>query len=180
MRLIGWMLCRHNQHLTCNALRPVARCDVGVIAKGLRATYTAPTAEAAFSASLWGRKYPQTARVFEDAWDAFTPLLAFSPAVRKLLRTTNASRSTTSCARSPRPEVTFRATTPWSGCCGWPSSTSRTSAPASAPPAARKPASARTSPPAWLRANASWAGARSSTSSTPPTQAAYDKSSLTR
>jgi len=31
--------------------------------------------------------------VFEDAWDAFTPFLAFSPAVRKLLYTTNAIES---------------------------------------------------------------------------------------
>ena len=48
---------------------------------------------AAFSASPWGRKYPQAARVFEDAWNAFTPFLAFSPAVRRLLCTTNAIES---------------------------------------------------------------------------------------
>ena len=86
-------------HLIRNALRPVARRDAGEVAKELRAIYTAPTAEAAFdalaafAASPWGRKYPQAARVFEDAWDAFTPFLAFSPAVRKLLYTTNAIES---------------------------------------------------------------------------------------
>jgi putative transposase len=86
-------------HLIRNALRPVARRDAGEVAKQLRTIYTAPTAEAAFdalaafSASPWGRKYPQAARVFEDAWDAFTPFLAFSPAVRKLLYTTNAIES---------------------------------------------------------------------------------------
>ena len=86
-------------HLIRNALRPVARRDAGAVAAELRAIYTAPTAEAAFdalaafSASPWGRKYPQAARVFEDAWDAFTPFLAFSPAVRKLLYTTNAIES---------------------------------------------------------------------------------------
>ena len=74
----------------------MARRDAGEVAKELRAIYTAPTAEAAsgalaaFAASPWGRKYPQAARVFEDAWDAFTPFLAFSPAVRRLLCTTNA------------------------------------------------------------------------------------------
>ena len=31
--------------------------------------------------------------VWEDAWDAFTPFLAFSPAVRKLLYTTNSIES---------------------------------------------------------------------------------------
>ncbi len=86
-------------HLIRNALRPVARRDAGEVAKELRAIYTAPTAEAAFdalaafAASPWGRKYPQAAKVFEDAWDAFTPFLAFSPAVRKLLYTTNAIES---------------------------------------------------------------------------------------
>jgi putative transposase len=86
-------------HLIRNALRPVARRDAGEVAKELRAIYTAPTAEAAFdalaafAASPWGRKYPQAAKVFEDAWDAFTPFLAFSPAVRRLLYTTNAIES---------------------------------------------------------------------------------------
>jgi putative transposase len=86
-------------HLIRNALRPVARRDAGEVARELRAIYTAPTAEAAFdalaafAASPWGRKYPQAAKVFEDAWDAFTPFLAFTPAVRKLLYTTNAIES---------------------------------------------------------------------------------------
>jgi putative transposase len=86
-------------HLIRNALRPVARRDAGEVAKELRKICTAPTAEAAFDAlaafasSDWGRKYPQAVRVFEDAWDAFTPFLAFSPAVRKLLYTTNAIES---------------------------------------------------------------------------------------
>jgi transposase-like protein len=86
-------------HLIRNALRPVARRDAAEVAKELRAIYTAPTAEAAFdalaafAASSWGKKYPQAARVWEQAWDAFTPFLAFSPAVRKLLYTTNAIES---------------------------------------------------------------------------------------
>jgi putative transposase len=95
------VLCRrrHKGHLIRNALRPVARRDAGEVAKELRTIYTAPTAEAAFdalaafAASQWGRKYPQAAKVFEDAWDAFTPFLAFTPAVRRLLYTTNAIES---------------------------------------------------------------------------------------
>jgi putative transposase len=65
-------------HLVRNALRPVARRDAGQVAAELRTIYTAPTAEAAFdalaafAASQWGRKYPQAAKVFEAAWDAFT------------------------------------------------------------------------------------------------------------
>jgi putative transposase len=86
-------------HLVRNALRPVARRDAGQVAGELRKIYTAPDAEAAFdalaefSASPWGRKYPQAAKVFEAAWEDFTPFLAFSPAVRKLLYTTNSIES---------------------------------------------------------------------------------------
>ena len=49
-------------------------------------------------------------------------------------------------------------------------STSRTSAPANAPPAGRKPANAATSPHASSKDNASWDGAKQSTNSTSPTQ----------
>ena len=67
-------------------------------------------------------------------------------------------------------------TTPSSSCCGWPSSTSRTSAPASGSPAAPRPASAQTSPPSSSKDSASCAGARPSASSTPPTQDGSDDS----
>ena len=86
-------------HLIRNSLRPVARRDAAEVAKELRKIYTAPTAEAAFdalaafAASPWGRKYPQAARVWEDAWEEFTPFLAFTPRVRKLLYTTNSIES---------------------------------------------------------------------------------------
>jgi transposase-like protein len=86
-------------HLVRNALRPVARRDAGEVAAELRKIYTAPDADAAFdalagfAAGPWGRRYPQAAKVFEDAWEDFTPFLAFKPAVRKLLYTTNAIES---------------------------------------------------------------------------------------
>jgi putative transposase len=82
-------------HLIRNSLRPVARRDAAQAAAELRKICTAPTAEAAFGAlaaftdSPWGKKYPQAARVWEQAWDDFTPFLAFSPPVRKMLCTTN-------------------------------------------------------------------------------------------
>jgi transposase-like protein len=86
-------------HLIRNALRPVARRDRAAIAAELKKIYTAPSAEAAFdaladfTASTGGQRYPQAARVFETAWDRFTPFFAFSPAVRKLLYTTNGIES---------------------------------------------------------------------------------------
>jgi putative transposase len=86
-------------HLVRNALRPVARRDAAQVAAELRKVYTAPDADAAldalaeFSASPWAKKYPLAAKVFEDAWDSFTPFLAFGPATRKLLYTTNSIES---------------------------------------------------------------------------------------
>jgi transposase-like protein len=82
-----------------NALRPVARRDAGAVAKEFKKIYTAPTEQAAFdalaefAASPWGKKYPQAVKVWEDAWEAFTPYLAFTGPVRKLLYTTNGIES---------------------------------------------------------------------------------------
>jgi putative transposase len=86
-------------HLVRNALRPVARRDAGEVAKQLRLIYTSPTGEAAltaladFSAGPWGQKYPQAAKVFEDAWEDFSTFLAFERPVRRLLYTTNSIES---------------------------------------------------------------------------------------
>jgi putative transposase len=84
-------------HLVRNALRPVARRDAAAVAAELRKIYTAPgedaalEALAAFAASPLGCRYPQAVRVWEDAWEGFTPFLAFTPPVRKLLYTTASS-----------------------------------------------------------------------------------------
>ncbi|WP_433381647.1 IS256 family transposase [Streptosporangium sp. CA-115845] len=86
-------------HLIRNALRPVARRDRAAVAAELKKIYTAPSAEAAFEAladfiaSIWGERYPQAGRVFEAAWDRFTPFFAFTPGVRRLLYTTNGIES---------------------------------------------------------------------------------------
>jgi putative transposase len=86
-------------HLIRNALRPVARKDAAAVAAELKKIYTAANAEAAFDTlaafadSPWGRKYPQAVRVFETAWDRFTPFFAFTGPVRKLLYTTNGIES---------------------------------------------------------------------------------------
>ena len=86
-------------HLVRNALRPVARRDAAAVVAGLRTIYSAPSEDAAlealaaFAASPLGTRYPQAVKVWEDAWDAFTPFLAFSPPVRKLLYTTNSIES---------------------------------------------------------------------------------------
>jgi putative transposase len=86
-------------HLVRNALRPVARKDRDQVAKELRKIYSAPNSDAAFEAlaefgaSPLGNKYPRAVQVWENAWDRFIPFFAFTPAVRKLLYTTNSIES---------------------------------------------------------------------------------------
>jgi len=64
-----------------------------------RPIYTAPTAEAAetellaFADSDLGRKYPATVATWENAWDRFTPFLAFPPELRRIIYTTNSIES---------------------------------------------------------------------------------------
>lgn len=86
-------------HLIRNSLRLVPRREQATVAAGLKGVYTAPTAEAArdalaaFADTDTGRRYPQAAAVWERAWERFIPFLAFTPAVRRLLYTTNSIES---------------------------------------------------------------------------------------
>ena len=86
-------------HLIRNALRPVARRDAGEVAKELRDDLHRADRRGRLRRPgrvrrlAVGPQVPAGRRVCEDAWDAFTPFLAFSPAVRKLLYTTNAIES---------------------------------------------------------------------------------------
>ena len=47
----------------------------------------------AFEGSELGRKYPTASRTFRDAWERFTPFLAFPAALRRVIYTTNAIES---------------------------------------------------------------------------------------
>jgi putative transposase len=97
-------------HLVRNALRPVARRDAGAVAKELRLIYTSPTEEAAltaladFSVGPWGQKYPQAAKVFEDAWEDFTTFLEFEHPVRR--RPGMRRELATGCLGQPRSRET--------------------------------------------------------------------------
>ena len=48
---------------------------------------------AEFADSPLGQKYPSAVAVWENAWDRFIPFLAFPPAVRRVIYTTNAIES---------------------------------------------------------------------------------------
>ncbi|EEJ53474.1 Transposase and inactivated derivatives [Mobiluncus mulieris] len=61
--------------------------------------YTAVNEEAAlealqaFADSQLGRKYPASVKTWENAWERFIPFLAFGPATRKAIYTTNSIES---------------------------------------------------------------------------------------
>jgi putative transposase len=86
-------------HLIRAATRYVAYGDRKAFCAGLKTVYTAANADAAQLALLEladapiGRKYPAAIAVWERAWDRFTPFLAFPPAVRKVIYTTNSIES---------------------------------------------------------------------------------------
>ncbi|WP_093804123.1 IS256 family transposase [Streptomyces sp. Wb2n-11] len=85
-------------HLLRNSFRYAARQDWDKIAKVLRPVYTAATEEAALEqfaefADTWGRKYPAIIRLWENAWEEFTPFLRFDTEIRRIVCTTNAIES---------------------------------------------------------------------------------------
>jgi hypothetical protein len=84
-------------HLLRNSFRYAARQDWDKIAKVLKPLYTAPTEEAALDrfaefAAAWGKKYPAIVRLWENAWEEFTPFLRFDSEIRRIVCTTQRDR----------------------------------------------------------------------------------------
>jgi transposase-like protein len=73
--------------------------DRKAVAAALRPIYTAANADGAlieleaFEQTPLGKQYPSTVRAFRDAWERFTPFLAFPPELRRVIYTTNAIES---------------------------------------------------------------------------------------
>lgn len=86
-------------HLIRAANRFVAYGDRKAVSRELKAIYTAANEDTArqalteFAASSLGEKYPSAVAVWENAWDRFVPFLAFPPALRRVIYTTNAIES---------------------------------------------------------------------------------------
>lgn len=86
-------------HLIRAALRFVSYTDRKAVAAMLKPIYTAANEDAAlmaftaFADSTWGKKYPAAVATWENAWDRFIPFLAFGPALRKVIYTTNSIES---------------------------------------------------------------------------------------
>jgi putative transposase len=86
-------------HLIRSAMRFVNYKNRKAVAAALKPIYQAADEDAAlvalteFAASDLGIANPNTVRVFEDAWDRFTPFLAFPPMLRRVIYTTNSIES---------------------------------------------------------------------------------------
>ena len=86
-------------HLIRAAMRFVNYSDRKAVAAALKPIYTAANADGAlieleaFEATPLGKRYPSTVRAFRDAWERFIPFLAFPPALRRVIYTTNSIES---------------------------------------------------------------------------------------
>jgi putative transposase len=86
-------------HLIRASMRFVSYADRKAVAALVRPIYTAADEDAAlmalttFADSNLGKKYPSAVASWQQAWDRFTPFLAFGPALRKVIYTTNSIES---------------------------------------------------------------------------------------
>jgi putative transposase len=86
-------------HLIRASMRFVSYGQRKAVAAALKPIYQAADADAAktaleaFAASELGKANPHTVAAFENAWERFTPFLAFPPEVRRVIYTTNAIES---------------------------------------------------------------------------------------
>jgi putative transposase len=86
-------------HLIRAAMRFVSYGDRKAVAAALKPIYQAANEDAAldaletFTTSELGKRYPSAVKTFTDAWDRFTPFLAFPPELRRVIYTTNAIES---------------------------------------------------------------------------------------
>nr|WP_237564194.1 MULTISPECIES: IS256 family transposase [unclassified Actinomyces] len=86
-------------HLIRAATRFVSYKDRKAVCTALRPIYQAANEEAAlealaaFETSELGQRYPAAVKTFTDAWERFTPFLAFPPMLRRVIYTTNSIES---------------------------------------------------------------------------------------
>jgi putative transposase len=85
-------------HLIRGSIRFCSWKDRKGVVKALRPIYQADTVDAAADALddfelEWGDRYPAIVELWRRNWDRFVPFLAFDPAIRKIIYTTNAIES---------------------------------------------------------------------------------------
>jgi len=85
-------------HLLRNTFKYASKKDWDQVAKAIRPVYeadTIPVAEVRFAefTDTWGAKYPAIIQLWRQAWEQFTPFLAWDKEIRKIICTTNAIES---------------------------------------------------------------------------------------
>jgi transposase-like protein len=85
-------------HLIRNTFRYASRKYWDQISHDLRPVYTAPSRDAAeheldVFLDKWGRPYPAIVGLWRNAWEEFTPFLAYDVEIRRVLCSTNAIES---------------------------------------------------------------------------------------
>lgn len=86
-------------HLIRAAMRFVNYKDRKAVAAALKPIYQAANADGAlieleaFEATELGKRYPSAVNAFRNAWERFIPFLAFPPALRRVIYTTNSIES---------------------------------------------------------------------------------------
>ncbi len=91
-------------HQVRNTLKYVSDKDRKAFATDLKTIYHASDEQKGRAAldyvsEKWTKKYPNSMKRWYDNWDAITPIFKFSPAVRKVIYTTNAIESLNSTYR---------------------------------------------------------------------------------
>jgi putative transposase len=85
-------------HLIRNTFRLTSRRYWDEIKRDIRPIYTAVNAEAALAAfdeltEKWGTRYPAVIKLWSNAWEEFTPFLAYDVEIRQVICSTNAIES---------------------------------------------------------------------------------------
>lgn len=85
-------------HLIRNSFRLVSRKHHDSLKRDIKRIYTAVNAEAASVAleqldEKWGRQYGAMVRLWRNAWEQFTPFLAYDVEIRTMICSTNAIES---------------------------------------------------------------------------------------
>ena len=85
-------------HLIRNTFRLASKKDWDALKKDVGPIYTAPNAAAARVAveeltQKWGRQYGAIIRLWENAWEEFTPFLSYDVEIRTVICSTNAIES---------------------------------------------------------------------------------------
>ena len=85
-------------HLIRNTFRLASKRDWDALRRDVKPIYTAANSDAAKAAlddveDKWSKRYPAIVRLWRNAWEEFTPFLAYDVEIRRVICSTNAIES---------------------------------------------------------------------------------------